>query len=270
MSLFGFKEKRKITELNILIDDLQKEIIKNKTKNDELIKIIQEKDIKIKKTSKSPHDRQFEKITLEFDKIKKQSIDMKILNENLKSENIKLIAENNEKTEKIMGIQKIADNLREENKALKQSEKPKIITGEAKYRVLIKDFYSARKHDEFKKYCEKLGYVYVSELENLNFEKLTEGGISKTKINNAKNEYINFKNGEFNFDMKEYLVYGHRVSKIFFRYRSFVSCMAEKGIEFLYQLENFDFETLEGKNFTPIQINKIKKKIIEYNKLRKK
>ena len=269
MSLFGIKEKEKIAELNIVIDNLQKEIIQIKTKEDELVKIIQEKDIKIEKISKSPHDRQFEKITLEFDKVKKENTDLKISNENFRLENIKLIAENHEIIEKIIEIEKMADSLREENKDLKQSKEPQITREEPRYRVLIKDLYSARKHDEFKKICENSGYIYVNELENLNFQKLIADGISKTKINNAENEYIKFKNGEFNSDIGEYLVYGHKVSKVFFRYRSFVSYLTEIGIKFIYQLENFDFEALKGEKFTPAQVEKLKEKIAEYNNLRK-
>jgi len=270
MSLFGIKEKEKIAELNILIDSLQKEIIKNKTKEDDLLNIIQEKKKKIEKISKSPHDRQFEKITLEFDKVKKENTDLKILNENFRLENIKLMAENHEIIEKITEIEKMSDNLRKENKTLKQSKEPEIIREDPRYRVLIKDLYSARKHDEFKKICDNSSYIYVTELENLNFEKLIADGISKTKINNAENEYIKFKNGEFSSDIEEYLVYGHKVSKVFFRYRSFVSYLTEIGIKFIYQLENFDFELLKGENFTPTQVEKLKEKIAEYNELRKK
>ncbi|MCS5421226.1 MULTISPECIES: hypothetical protein [Psychrilyobacter] len=267
MSLFGRKEKEKIAELNILIDGLEKEIIKIKAKEEQLADTIQKKDIKIEKLSKSPHDRQFEKITLEFDKVKIENTDLKRLNENLKLENKKLIAENHEIIEKITKIEKMADSLREENETLKQ---PKIKREKPRYRVLIKDLYSARKHDEFKKICENSGLIYVNELENLNFEKLIEDGISKTKINNAKDEYIKFKNGEFNSEIEEYLVYGHKISKVFFRYRSFVSYLMETGIKYICQLENFDFEGLKGENFTPAQIEKLKEKITEYNKLRKK
>ena len=269
MSLFGIKEKEKIAELNILIDNLQKEIIENKTKEEELVNLIQEKDKKIEKISKSPHDRQFEKITLEFDKVKKENTDLKVSNEGLKLENMKLMAENHEIIEKITEIEKMADSLKEENKVLKQSQKPEVVREEPRYKVLIKDLYSARKHDEFKKICENSGYIYVSELENLNFEKLIADGISKTKINNAESEYTKFKNGEFNSDIAEYLVYGHKVSKVFFRYRSFVSYLAEIGIKFIYQLESFDFEALKGEKFTPAQVEKLKEKIAEYNNLRK-
>jgi len=269
MSLFGIKEKEKISELSTQIDILQKEIIKIKDKKSELNKIIQEKDLKIEKISKSPHDRQFEKITLEFDRVNKEHASLKTSYKNLELKNLELITENNKNNDKIIEFEKLINDLREENKNLKQSETPKIIREEPKYRVLIKDLYSARKHDDFKKICETLGYIYVSELKELNFEKLVEDGLSNTKINNAKTEYIKFENNDFNSDIEEYLIYGHKVSKVFFRYRSFVSYLTEKGIKFLYQLEDFDFETLKEQNFTSIQIEKLKEKISEYNELRK-
>ncbi|MEI6857126.1 hypothetical protein [Psychrilyobacter sp.] len=276
MSLFGVKERKEIKELNIQIDSLQKKILEIKVKEDQLLDIIQKKDIKIEnienieKISKSPHDRQFEKITLEFDKVKTENINLKKSNEKFKLENVKLIAENRETIEKIIEIEKRANSLRLENKVLKQPKESKNTQKKFRYRVLIKDLYSARKHDEFKKICENSGLLYVSELKNINFEKLIEDGISKTKMNNAKNEYIKFKNDEFNPEIEEYLVYGHKVSKVFFRYRSFVSYLAEAGIKFISQLENFDFKDLEGESFTSAQIEKMKEKMTKYNKLRKK
>lgn len=245
---------------------MKKKILEIKVKEDQLLDIIQKKDIKIEKIekiSKSPHDRQFEKITLEFDKVKTENI-------NLKKSNEKLIAENREIIEKIIEIEKMANSLRVENKVLKQPKEFNVSKKKFRYRVLIKDLYSARKHDEFKKTCENSGLIYVSELKNVNFEKLIEDGISKTKMSNAKDEYIKFKNDEFNPEIEEYLVYGHKVSKVFFRYRSFVSYLTEAGIKFISQLENFDFKALEGESFTSAQIEKLKEKMTKYNKLRKK
>lgn len=269
MSLFGVKEKKEITELNIQIDRLQNEILDIKFKEEQLLKIIHEKNMKLEKKSKSPHDRQFEKITLEFDKVKKENGNLKKINENLKLENTELIAKNFEILEKSIEIEKMADSLKEENNNLKQDNKPKILKKDFRYKVLIKDLYSARKHDEFKKTSENLGLVYVSELEDLNFEKLIEEGSSKTKVNNAKNEYIKFKNGEFSPEIKEYLLCGHKVSKVFFRYRSFVSYLDELEIKFVCQLEDFDFKALEGDIFTLVQIEKLEQKMINYNELRK-
>lgn len=273
MSLFGVKERKEITELNTQIDSLQKKILEIKDKEDNLLDVIQKKERKIanlEKISKSPHDRQFEKITLEFDKVKTENLNLKKSNETLKLENLTLTAKNYEIIEKITEIKKMADNLKIENKALKNPKELEKIKEEPRYRVLIKDLYSARKHDDFKKICENLGYTYMSELENLNFEKLTEKGISKTKVNNAENEYIKFTNDEFNPEIEEYLIHGHKISKVFFRYRNFISYLMKIKINYIYQLENFDFESLEKNNFSPAQIEKLKEKIDEYNKLRKK
>ena len=121
MSLFGIKEKEKIVELNILINSLKTEIIKMKEKEDELIKIIHKKNVKIKYMSKSPHERQLEKVTLEFDKVKTENAELILSNESLKEENMELIAKNHGTIERMIEIEKIAESLKEENKILNET-----------------------------------------------------------------------------------------------------------------------------------------------------
>lgn len=269
MSLFGVKERKEIVELNILIDSLQKKILEMKDREEQLLNIIQKRDIEIANSgnsSKSPYDKQLEKISLEFDKVKSENFNLKTENDTLKLNNLSLITENNEKIEE---YDEIINNLKIENQFLRLSKKTDIVVEEPRYKILIKDLYSARKYYEFKKVCDDLGYIYMSELENFDFEKLKDNKISETKINNAKNEYIKFKSNEFSLEIKEYLMFGHKVSKIFFRYRKFISYLEKMKISFISQLENFDFESLKAENFTPEQIEKLKEKTIEYNKLRK-
>lgn len=262
MSLFGVKERKEIVELNILIDSLQKKILEMKDREEQLLNIIQKRDIEIANSgdlSKSPYDKQFEKISFEFDKVKSENFNLKTENNTLKLNNLSLINEYDE----------IINNLKIENQVLKLSEKTDIVIEEPRYKILIKDLYSARKYYEFKKVCDDLGYIYMSELENFDFEKLADSGMSETKINSSKNEYIKFKNNEFSLEIKEYLICGHKVSKIFFRYRKFISYLEKIKISFISQLENFDFESLKAENFSPEQIKKLKEKTNEYNKLRK-
>jgi hypothetical protein len=257
MSLFGTKEREEIEKLNSIIVNLEGVLVKSKTKEDELIETIKEKEEQIKKISKSPHDKQFEKITLEFDRVKKENIQLTIGNTELKKEILEL-------GEVLKKLRAELDNIKTP-KAVKLPKEQ----DETRYKVLVKDLYSARKHDDFKKICDGLGIIYVTELENFDFEKLIEDGNSKTKVTNAKNEYLKYKNGELSFELEEYISKGHSVSKIFFRYRSFVSALAELEIEYMFQLANFDFDRLDKEKFTSSQIEKIKEKLSKYDILRK-
>ena len=241
MSLFGKKEKEEISNLNSQINSLEEQIKQSKIKEAKFENIIEKKDLEIRKISKSPHDKQFEKITLEFDKVMRENTTLKQLNDSLKGINFKLVEEN--------------------NKIIKE--------GDPRYKVLIKDLYSARKHDEFKRSCEIFSLIYVEDLKNFDFDRLIKEGRSKTKVKNAKDQYLKFKNGDFSSEIKEYIIYGHRISKVFFRYRSFVSYLINLKIEYLYQLDKFDFTKLVGENFTSIQIKKFNEKLKEYNDLRK-
>ncbi len=251
MSLFGAKEKEEIEKLSNKIKELEKTIEKSMMKETRLLDVIKEKEEKIEKISKSPHDRQFEKITIAFD--------------NVKNENRKLVEENNKLKEELGELKETINSLRSELEGAKVSKD----VVEARYKVLIKDLYSARRHDEFKKVCEELNVVYADDLKGFDFEKLIEEGHSKTKMTNARNEYLSYKEGHLSAALKEYMEKGHKVSKVFFRYRSFVNSLAELKIEYMFQLEGFDFDTLDKEHFTPTQIEKLKEKLHQYDILRK-
>jgi flagellar biosynthesis/type III secretory pathway chaperone len=251
MSLFGTKEKEEIERLSNVVKDLEKSLEKSTAKETQLLEIIKEKDEKIEKISKSPHDRQFEKITIAFD--------------NVKNENQKLKEEKNKLKEELEELKVTINSLKSDLEGAKISKD----NVEARYKVLIKDLYSARRHDEFKKVCDDLNVIYADDLEGFDFEKLIAEGHSKTKMTNAKNEYLNYKEGHLSAELKEYIEKGHKISKVFFRYRSFVSFLTELKIEYMFELEGFDFEKLDKEHFTPAQIEKLKEKLSEYNTLRK-
>ena len=254
MSLFGSKEKEEIKNLKEDIQKLEKELENTVITENKLSSIIKEQEAEIQKLKKSPFDKQFEKITLEFDRVKQ--------------ENFILREEKNNLEKELLESKDLLAQVKKELEDLKKSGGEKTF-GEPKYKVLIKDLYSARKHDEFKKICENLGVVYVDELENFDFDKLVEEGHSKIKIMNAKDLYLQFKNNEYSYEVKEYIAYGHKVSKLFFRYRSFIAYLKEHKIEYISQLENFDFNQLKEEGFSEAQIKKLKEKLDEYNNLRR-
>jgi predicted RNase H-like nuclease (RuvC/YqgF family) len=241
MSLFGAKEKAEILKLNEEISDLQGVIKNFQKKEEDLMKIIKEKDNEISKLSKSPHDKQFEKIISQFDKLRQD----------------------------YLNLEKKYNSLEEENNTLKHSKHPKLMVKGERYKLLIKDLYSAGKFNDFKKICNDMEIIYVSQLEDFDFDLLIEKGLSNTKINNAKIEYQRYKDHDFNSDIAEYLIDGHRISKVFFRYRNFITYLTDLGIIYMYQLDKFDFKILSNSKFTPEQVEKFKEKLIEYNNLRK-
>ncbi len=134
------------------------------------------------------------------------------------------------------------------------------------YRVLINDYYEARKFESFKKLCEDLGLTYVDQLESLEFSNLA---LTETKIKNARAHFDEYKNGYYDLDMKNYLIKGDKISKVFFRFRSFVKYCKKANLNYMIELDNLNFDSLLQEDFTDVQIEKIKSKLDEYNKLKK-
>jgi len=143
-------------------------------------------------------------------------------------------------------------------------------TTDIRYRLLTGDLYEARKYELFKKICEEKEIEYVDDIEKLDFEELIKEGYSEKKIKNARILYEHYRAGIIPIEVEDYLKHGHRVSKIFFRYRSFMNFLNEKGIVYMSSLSQLDLTSLEITNkFKPDQIEKIKSKLEEYNRLRK-
>jgi hypothetical protein len=278
MGLFGFKKKEEIKELKERIDNLEKELLEQKKKEEELSeeinKVVLEKEEEIKHLKSHYNVKQVQKIVesfdalnLEYNSLKNEMIKLQKENSLLREENTRLSEEKNQLENKVSELEELKTKLLEElakKEVYKQEDK-----FEKRYRVTIKDLYAPRKYDEFKKICETLSIVYVDDLENFDFDKLGEQGLSKTKINNAKKEYINFKNELYTPEIREYIEKGHRVSKIFFRYRTLVKHLEEKGIIYMKDLREYNLDELMDKDkFTSEKIEKFKKIIKEYEDLR--
>ena len=232
---------------------------------DELSKVKELNEV-LSEEKKRLEDR-FKKVCLELESAKKNRIDeqtvrnLKTVSEELaliKQKNAKLKKENEEKNNRITYLESsfgfAAFDLKD-----------------AKYRLMIKDLYEARKYDDFKKACIGSQISYVDELDSLDFGGFAlENDISEVKRDNARSVYEDYKAGKISSEHQEYLVKGHTASKVFFRFRSFVKYLDENSIVHMSQLDKFDFNGLkETGEFTGSQVKKFIKKYNEYNQLRK-
>ena len=130
------------------------------------------------------------------------------------------------------------------------------------FRLLIKDYYEARKFEEFKKICQDRDFIYVDDLKHLDFDEIN---LTKTKAKNAQNHYEDYLNKKLDNKSITYLLKGHLISEYFFRFRSFVNFCKEKELTYMIELDNFDFYQLANHKFTPDQIQKIEDALGEFN-----
>lgn len=163
------------------------------------------------------------------------------------------------------------DALKKENENLRKSivldikETPieEILNPEfINFRLLIKDYYEARKFEEFKKICQDKDLIYVDDLKDLNFDEIP---LTKTKAKNAQSYYEDYLNKKLDNKTITYLLKGHLISEYFFRFRSFVNLCKEKDLTYVIELDNFDFYQLANYKFTPDQIQKIEDSLAEFN-----
>ena len=255
MSWFTGKDKLEIDNLNTRISELEEDNEKLRSLEADLRRVVEEKNTEIKKVATSPHDKQLGIVTQAFDK--------------LTGENTKLKLEVVELKETIGILNKAKEDLSKKITDLKHNKNSDSSKNKISYKVLIKNLFSDRKHDEFRKLCKVKNLIYVSQLDDLDFDELVSQGASKTKTLNAEHEYLRFKEGDFTSEIERYMVYGDSVSKVFFRYRSFVEYLTNSNIEYISELDTFDFSTLDHDKFTDLQISKLTEKLAEYNTLRK-
>lgn len=138
---------------------------------------------------------------------------------------------------------------------------------EINYKLVITDYFSERKFESFKKACEQKRLVYVEDLKMLDFSTLK---LTKTKIENAESRYKDYLNKDFDETTVQYLQHGDQLSKIFFRYRSFVRYCQNNDLNYISDLISFDFSLLSEHKFNDDQIAKLKAKFDDYVKLKKK
>lgn len=73
-----------------------------------------------------------------------------------------------------------------------------------------------------------------------------------------------FQNLEINWEIKTYLLNGEKISKIYMKYRKFTNILLNENIEFMSQLENYNFDKLINQGFLIDDILKLKEIFLEY------
>ena len=167
----------------------------------------------------------------------------------------------------------IIDNLKLENENLRKSlvldnkNSPSLFDFDlANYKLLIKDYYEARKFEDFKKICQEKDLFYVEDLYNIDFDTLN---LTKTKIKNAKSLFDDYIDRNFDINISTYLLKGALISEFFFRFRSFVNYCKKNNLFYIIDLDDFDFQALLSDGFSEDQLEKIQSAYNDYNTVHK-
>lgn len=153
-------------------------------------------------------------------------------------------------------MEKNLRNLQDENRILKENllKMDKIIPSEQwKYSFLVdvKTFFSAAKYTKLRVIFEEKNIIFLKDIQDSMFEEFFG---NERFAKDAHIRFSNYKKGKIDWDIKTYLIKGDKVSKIFSKHRKFLNILSENNIEFMIDLENFDFQKLKKFGFNKKEI----------------
>lgn len=222
---------------NTKITNNSEELEKIKTKNIELKNIIRDKDEKIYKLS-----NKLEKLenTAHYNDVTQKQIE-------LFEKNFKEVRDENSKIKLFLQEYKLS------------YRKEKI-----EYNIPVEFFYSSTKFKSFVEYLMEKKIRFVQEL---SFEKFDTFDDSIKSMEEARQKWENYNSYKIiDWDIITYLKRGERVNKIYSRNRKFVTFLNDNGIEFMDDLEKFEFENLKKIGFDSKSIEELKERKEEYYK----
>ena len=168
-------------------------------------------------------------------------------------------------------MEKNLRNLQEENKVLKEHlmKLNKIIpTQQWQYSFLVDlhHFYSTNKFIGIREKLNECGIKYIQEITEELFSTVLK---EDRYVQEGLQKFLDYKNGTIDWDVKTFLLKGDKVTKIYQKSRKFLNILAEKNIEFMIDLEAFNFSSLKEYGFSDEDISNFKEKYESYNTERK-
>lgn len=168
-------------------------------------------------------------------------------------------------------MEKNLRNLQEENRMLKENfiKLNRIIPKQQwqySFLVDLHYFYSANKFVSIREKLLESGVKYLQEINEEMFSTLLK---EDRYVQEGLQKFLDYKNGIIDWDVKTFLMKGDKVTKIYQKSRKFLNILSEQNIEFMIDLESFDFQSLNEFGFSQEDIDAFKQKYESYNAERK-
>lgn len=134
-----------------------------------------------------------------------------------------------------------------------------------RYKLEVSKFYTGAKYSEILDILNKNGVKYIDDLTEVKFYSL----LNEIKnVEEAKKKYLNYKSGKFDWEIAALINRGDKLSKIYSS-RKLLNIFSELSLEYIDDIDNFDFNSLKIYNFSYPQIQEHKSKRDEYYKERR-
>ncbi|WP_338952903.1 hypothetical protein [Fusobacterium nucleatum] len=132
-----------------------------------------------------------------------------------------------------------------------------------KYKVELRNFYSGKKFQEILNILNEKNILFVDYLKEEDFNYIPK----ETKnYDEAKQRFLDFKNGKFDWETATFINRGEKVSKIYFKSKKLMTVFSDLYLEFMDDITSFDFMSLKSYGFKTPQIEEFIQKRDEYYK----
>ncbi|WP_427171138.1 hypothetical protein KST23_01730 [Fusobacterium nucleatum] len=131
------------------------------------------------------------------------------------------------------------------------------------YKVELRNFYSEKKFQEVFTLLDEKNILFVNNLKEDDFNDIPK----ETKnFDDAKQKFLDFKNGKINWDIVTFINKGEKLAKIYSKSKKLVTVFSDLYLEFMDDIVNFDFLSLKSYGFKTPQIEEFIQKRDEYYK----
>ena len=132
-----------------------------------------------------------------------------------------------------------------------------------KYKVELKNFYSEKKFQEVFDILNQKNILFVNTLKEEDFNDIPK----ETKnLDDAKQRFLDYKNGKFSWDVVTLTNRGEKLSKIYSKSKKLMTIFSDLYLEYMDDIANFDFLSLKSYGFKTPQIEEFIQKRDEYYK----
>lgn len=134
------------------------------------------------------------------------------------------------------------------------------------YLVDLHIFYSTNKFINIREKLLENNVLYLQDITSDLFENLL---IDDKHCSDAAKKFNDYQNGIIEWEVKTLLLKGDRVTKIYQKSRKLLNILSDKNIEFMRDLDSFNFQSLDTYGFNQKDIDLFKEKYNIYNSERK-
>ena len=132
-----------------------------------------------------------------------------------------------------------------------------------RYKVELKYFYSEKKFEEILNILNEKNILFVNDIKEEDFDDIPK----ETKnLDKAKQRFLDFKDGKFDWEIVTLINKGEKLSKIYSKSKKFMTIFSDLYFDFMDDVANFDFFSLKSYGFKTPEIEEFIQKRDEYYK----